>query len=280
MSCYPASACSTLGPGLFCPLLLIMTSTLPKDEPIAPVRIGAGSFATAYVLRGGPLAFKVVHFPENGETLRKEFIALQEVYSLCNPDSLFWIPRPLAYYDARNNILIQTPSPFTAPRSRRVGMTRPPLVTAKLFRPLRNPNPVYVMDRVFALPHEVGEPICSRYFPSTITAGPSLCRLYFGKTFDCNGERPFRFVNTNNFPLDIQRFGFLRHSLEDLDLPSAEEIALEMGDMLARIYWRAGYDARDVEFVMGGDGYSGVTFYVIDYNQVWFYSLSLPLFRG
>lgn len=58
-----------------------------------------------------------------------------------------------------------------------------------------------------------------------------------------------------------------------LGLPSAEEVALEMGDMLARIHWRAGFDARDVEFVMGDDMASSVAFYVIDFNQAGFPSL-------
>lgn len=49
----------------------------------------------------------------------------------------------------------------------------------------------------------------------------------------------------------------MSHDNED---PSAEEVALEMGDMLARIHWRAGFDVRDVEFI-------------IDFNQVEFPSL-------
>lgn len=126
------------------------------------------------------------------------------------------------------------------------------------------------MNRVFALPDQASKYICARYIPKTLVAGPGLrlCRLYFGKIYA--GETP-RFVNTSNFPLDVKRFNMLRHDNEDLWLPSAEEVALEMRDMLARIYWRAGFDARDVEFIMGGDGITSyITFYVIDYNQVWF----------
>lgn len=77
--------------------------------------------------------------------------------------------------------------------------------------------------------------------------GLRLCRFYFGKIYA--DETP-RFVNTRNFPLDVRRFNMLRHDNEDLELPSAEEVALEMGDM-------------------GGDGItSSTTFYVIDFNQV------------
>lgn len=144
------------------------------------------------------------------------------------------------------------------------------LVGAGVFRALGNPNPIYAMDRVFALSNEVTEAISTRYIPKEIVVDPNLrlCRLYFGKI--CASETP-RFVNTNNFPLDARRFNILSHDNEDLRLPSAEEVALGMGDMLARIHWRAGFDARNVKFVMGGDGItSSVTFYVIDFNQVSF----------
>lgn len=126
------------------------------------------------------------------------------------------------------------------------------------------------MNRVFALPDQASKSICARYIPKALVADPGLrlCRLYFGKIY--TDETP-RLVNTSNFPLDVERFNVLRHDNEDLGLPSAEEVALEMGDMLASIHWRAGLDARNVEFIMGGDGItSSITFYVIDFNQVWF----------
>jgi len=41
-----------------------------------------------------------------------------------------------------------------------------------------------------------------------------------------------------------------------------------MGEMLGRLHWRAGYDGRDVEFVMGGASFSGVAMYIIDFNQM------------
>jgi hypothetical protein len=100
--------------------------------------------------------------------------------------------------------------------------------------------------------------------------------LYFGKTL---GEgKDSRFVNTNNFPLDVRRYEWLRATLKEksnMVLPSAEELALEMGEMLGKIHWLGGYDARDVEFVMGGDGLNGVLFYVLDFNQVFYRALVL-----
>jgi len=102
--------------------------------------------------------------------------------------------------------------------------------------------------------------------------------LGFSAAFPTPAES--RFVNTNNFPLDVQRHEWLRASLDDkmqLDLPSAEKVALEMGEMLGRIHWRAGYDVRDIEFIVGGDGYTRVAFYIINFNQVCHYTLAKNL---
>ncbi|KAF8869604.1 hypothetical protein CPB85DRAFT_1357638 [Mucidula mucida] len=42
-------------------------------------------------------------------------------------------------------------------------------------------------------------------------------------------------------------------------LPSVHEVAWGMGEMLARLHYRASVDARDVEFVLGGDGGAGTS---------------------
>lgn len=118
------------------------------------------------------------------------------------------------------------------------------------------------MDRVFALPNEASESICARYIPQALAVDPSLrlCKLYFGKIY--TSETP-RFVNTNNFPLDVGRFNLLR--------------AMTMGTSGYHLLSWPGFDARDVELVMGSDGITSfVTFYVIDFNQVWFPSLGPP----
>ncbi|KAA8913029.1 hypothetical protein FN846DRAFT_931516 [Sphaerosporella brunnea] len=241
----------------------------PTDEPITPLRIGAGSFASIFVVCGGPLAFKIVHARENREILKKEYEALSYLYAACNTDSFFRVPKPLAFYDAEQEVLLATTHrPFLS-RNSRIAHCPPAPISASFFEVLGNSDPVYAMDRVFALPGNVGRPICSQFMPDAITTSPNLCRLYFGKTFDQG--KGSRFVNTNNFPLDVQRYQWLRATLSEeiqVHLPSAEEIALEMGEMLGRIHWHGGYDARDVEFIMGGDGFVGVTFYVIDFNQM------------
>lgn len=48
---------------------------------------------------------------------------------------------------------------------------------------------------------------------------------------------------------------------------SFEEVVAGMGEMLSWIHWVAGYDGRDIEFVIAGAGF-GVRFCVIDFNQM------------
>lgn len=38
--------------------------------------------------------------------------------------------------------------------------------------------------------------------------------------------------------------------------------------MLSKMHFRTGFDARDVEFVLGGDGWRGVKPFILDFNQV------------
>ena len=74
-----------------------------------------------------------------------------------------------------------------------------------------------------------------------------------------------RFFNTNNFPLDETRYTQLATLFKFL--PPAADVARAMGDMLFRLHHLTSVDARDVEFVLGGDGGAGFTFFVIDFNQ-------------
>lgn len=71
-------------------------------------------------------------------------------------------------------------------------------------------------------------------------------------------------------PLDVSRYRKLLEAVVEGDriYPSVEDIAYGMGEMLGRLHWRAGYDGRDIEFVMGGASFSGVAMYIIDFNQV------------
>lgn len=89
---------------------------------------------------------------------------------------------------------------------------------------------------------------------------PALCRLYFGRKLPQS-----QFVNPKNFLLDQHRYSRLSEAF-GFDPP--EEVAKGMGEMLARIHWTTGYDGRDIEMVLGGDGFSEIAFYTIDFNQM------------
>ncbi|KAH0585317.1 hypothetical protein H2248_008558 [Termitomyces sp. 'cryptogamus'] len=119
--------------------------------------------------------------------------------------------------------------------------------------------PCYVMDRVAPLPRQIGSVICSSFYSQKAldqgVEAPLMCRLYFGKKEVRSSPRPSLFINPINFPLDVARYDLLCNECpNELDLK--EEVAEGMGEMLARMHWIAGYDARDVEFVMAGSPYT------------------------
>ena len=233
---------------------------MSTKEPETPVRIGAGSFAVVYVLSGGLVAFKEVLHTDSSAELRREYGTLRNVYIQCNTDSFFSIPRPFAFFNPlTGDFFTDVPS---SPSITWPHRTTLPFVTADMGACFQKPT--YAMDRVPALPTTVRRHLAERYFPRNVSPGPALCRLYFGK--DHTGAAPSRFFNTNNFPLDETRYTQLATLFEYL--PPAADVARAMGDMLFRLHHLASVDARDVEFVLGGDDEAGFTFFVIDFNQV------------
>jgi hypothetical protein len=236
------------------------------------VTIGRGSFASVSILSGRPVAFKHVIAPERSVELKTEFKTLQSLYAVRNTNSFFAIPRPLAFYDPHgsNSFLSVGGSPPLGLRRR----SPRPLVSEGDFKLLEFDTAAYAMDQVLPIPISTAKIIRTMFYPPNTTnaANPTLCRLYFGKviTESNPGRPPKRFFNSANFPLDVSRY---RKLLEvavdgDYEYPSVEEIAYGMGEMLGRLHCHAGYDGRDVEFVMGSAFFSGVALYIIDFNQV------------
>ncbi|KAI6029082.1 hypothetical protein BKA83DRAFT_4214215 [Pisolithus microcarpus] len=209
------------------------------------ITIGRGSFASISVLTGRPIAFKHVIIPakEKIQELLREFETLCFIYETCNKDSFFAIPRPFAFYDPANR------ASFRA------------LETA-----------AYAMDHVQPLPLQFARLVRSLFYPKHMDKArdPSLCRIYFGKVISevGRGGRPNLFLNSANFPLDVARYRKILENDRAGEYPSVEEIVYGMGEMLGRLHWLAGNDGRDIEFVLGGIAFSGVSFYVIDFNQV------------
>jgi hypothetical protein len=90
--------------------------------------------------------------------------------------------------------------------------------------------------------------------------------LYFGKTLA--QSKHSKFLNSSNFPIDVSRYRSLLERFPGGKLASLEEVTAGMGEMLSKIHWVVGYDGRDIEFVMAGNGQNSVRNYVIDFNQM------------
>ena len=99
------------------------------------------------------------------------------------------------------------------------------------------------MERVSTVPPPLAKRIRELCFPDAFKhdVRPFLGRIYF-----CQRRTPTtgRFFNPLNFPITPA-------CLAALGLP-CERLAANMGAALARIHFVAGYDGRDVEFVLGG----------------------------
>jgi len=81
------------------------------EEVGRPVRLGAGSFSTVYVISGGRTTFKEVAHTNNAEKLRQGYDTLKEVYLRCSADSLFAIPQALACFNYSRRIFL-SPRPI------------------------------------------------------------------------------------------------------------------------------------------------------------------------
>lgn len=139
--------------------------------------------------------------------------------------------------------------------------------TYRLWRLVLLSRATYAMERVLSLPPNLTRILRNAYFPQAyISPGPKICRLYLGKSYP---STPGRFFNSENFPLDVARYTHLRDS-SDVEFPELSEVAEGIGEMLGRFHFIGGYNARDVEFVLGGNVYTGFSFYLIDFNQVSF----------
>lgn len=232
---------------VLCPLLIV-ERTMDLAVISTFKRLGAGSFATVFVSEGrGGVVVKQVQDPANATLLCKEHNDLEILFKACETagPSFFSLPRPYGFYNDY----------FTF--AREVGIPR----TMDLGLP---PHAMYVMQRIWPVPASLTERIRELFFPDTVKNqpfAPFLARLYLGRAHSRAGNR---FFCSENFPLDAAR-------IEKLALP-ASQIAAGMGQMLARINFRAGRDGRDIEFVICGDAGNPLskqpTYSCIDFNQM------------
>ncbi|CAA7267110.1 unnamed protein product [Cyclocybe aegerita] len=231
-----------------------------------PVCIGRGSFAGVYLVSAKLWVFKVVQNAQDAAAISHEYDACRTLFQCCNNNSFFAVPRALALNVPR---IDDTCATFLMPPqlSPRLQASRRPIrhiVREGEFSPFD--KAAYALDRVHDLPTGVKAYLRQCYFPSSVTVGPSLCRLYFGKEVPISTQPP-RFINSQNFPLDVRRYEALFEKFPE-DLDPVEKVAEGMGEMLGRIHAWASYDGRDIEFVLGGNGFSSFSFWVIDFNQM------------
>ena len=211
-------------------------------------RLGAGSFATVYACTAWPsIAVKQVADPARTSELEREHAALA---ALCAA----WQPSPgalLAFRVPRCLDLYADFSAFAAAND-----VRHNAASANL-----GLGAVYTMERVSTVPPPLAKRIREHCFPEAhkFDVRPFLGRVYFGQRRVPTG----RFFNPLNFAI-------LPACLTALGL-SCEGLAASMGTALARIHFVAGYDGRDVEFVLGGATHHAnvePAFFVIDFNQM------------
>ncbi|GLB39115.1 hypothetical protein LshimejAT787_0602770 [Lyophyllum shimeji] len=240
---------------------MLSTEVFAPEPASRRRRLGAGSFASVDVVQEGPAAYKTVHDASGADELLDEYSHLLRLHRTRKPDSFFAIPRPYGYCDPRARSLLMEEPPYAGPSRRR----QRPFLSLSAFDSLSFTTATYVMDRIYELPHAVGDPIREQFYnkDAQSASAPALCRLYFGEVLDGPATRPGRFFNPANFPLDAARYTALAGPLA---LPPIEDVAAGMGEMLGHLHWQE-VDGQDVEFVMGGDGFDGVRFFAIDFNQ-------------
>lgn len=96
-----------------------------------------------------------------------------------------------------------------------------------------------------------------------------LLRLYFGREDMPALTEEFQPGLSTDLPLDSRRYDLLRSAVTTM--PTALEVSSGMGQVLARLHWAVGANARDVELVLGSRVVGGVPVaqcYVLDFNQV------------
>lgn len=223
----------------------IVRSDQPRDEESKLLRLGAGRFATVFVVEGGAFrALKLVTDNTRAAELEKEYIYLQLIYTRCyHKGSFFHLPRPYSFHASMFAYAEVLNFPTTGILD----------------------HAMYSMQRVMPVPPALSSRIRAKFFPAQLRDGlkykPFLARLYLGKRPQPPPEsgRPV-FFNHCNFPLTAEM-------LDELGLPVAD-IAEGMGRLLSRIHYQAGQDGRDIEFVLGGDKRDQPKFFCIDFNQM------------
>ena len=215
-------------------------------------KLGSGSFASVFAWESrGCIALKQAAAIESKENIHKEFENLTIIYqhkmhALAHIVE-FVFPEPFKWYESFWDFAQEM------------------RIDRSIERGLEGVTALYTMQRLWPIPPALATTIRSLYFPAEEQwhdAPAFIARIYLGQKA-VERSAPTRFFNYKNFPLSEDKLRAL-----DLDVHS---IAAAMGRSLACIHFRAGLDARDVEFVLGGDAvnpYQKHALMCIDFNQV------------
>ncbi|KAF7302414.1 hypothetical protein HMN09_00875200 [Mycena chlorophos] len=246
------------------------SSAPPLGEPQLQA-VGQGSFGKVWLLTQTPYAFKTVLNTDSSADLEKEWSTLVGVYATCSSTSFFAIPRPLAAFlpESTDQVRFAPPSPSIAPRQFR-NRKRPPIpLPQSIFHENGFTAATYAMTFIHNVPPLIAEFVVQNFYSEKAQAAkvpkPNLLRIYFGR--DGPEQVTSRFINSKNFAVNITQYTRLADVFK-LALSAPADVSQGMGEMIAKLHWLQGCDARDVEFVIGDTGSGGVEYWLLDFNQV------------
>ncbi|EPQ51381.1 hypothetical protein GLOTRDRAFT_96525 [Gloeophyllum trabeum ATCC 11539] len=209
-------------------------------------KTASGSYASVYVLGG--TAYK--SFAREFEGAKNEFDALASVYTTCNPGAFLLAPKPIALQNADKSV-----DPAFA------GEAVPADVVAELGK---LPPPAIAMERIYDIPDALKGAL-AQIIKLDEKKAPEikLCLLGMGR------EAIRGPVSLASVLLTPTTYADLAQRVKGaVALPPVEDVVRGIGAAVARIHWRAGYDANDIEFAMGADGSGHVKFFVFDFNKM------------
>ncbi|KAJ6498862.1 hypothetical protein C8R45DRAFT_980250 [Mycena sanguinolenta] len=233
------------------------------------VVVGRGSFGEVQLLTQTSFAFKSVLNPSDDAVLEREWNTILGIYTSCNSTSFFAIPRPLGLFlpaSSDSSVQLAPPSP---PLEVRGQIRRRPQIAKTIFQDHEFTVATYAMTFITNVPISIGKFVVKNFYPDSQQGkglpSPNLIRLYFGR--DGPERSQSRFVNTTNFPMNVTQYASFHRAMQNDGVVDPRGVARGMGEMLSKLHWNCGCDARDVEFVLGEGANGEVEYWLLDFNQ-------------
>ncbi|KAF7305168.1 hypothetical protein MKEN_01232000 [Mycena kentingensis (nom. inval.)] len=230
--------------------------------------IGQGSFGKVWLLTQTPYAFKTVLNPGSGADLENEWATIVGVYATCNSTSFFAVPRPLAVFLPHSTDSVQFAPPNLGPNLAQVRRRAHVQLPQSIFHENGFTAATYAMTFIRNVPPLIAQFVAQNFYSEKAQAArpkipnPNLLRVYLGR--DGPERLTSRFVNSKNFAVNVTQYTRLA---EVFGLPAPGEVSQGMGEMIGKLHWLQGCDARDVEFVIGDTGFGSVEYWLLDFNQ-------------